>query len=134
MVKRVSATCGWLTLAALCTAPVGCGDDDEIATDGGGGQSVYVACTFDPQPRCAAGYDLCNVFGGGSAPHHCTFTCGTVDSCPAPKSGTATTVCEPGNGPDNVCQLDCSTETCPDGMSCIGTGTGGQVKRCAYNP
>lgn len=107
-------------------------DDAGPASDAG--SSVYVACRFDPQPMCDAPFDLCNVYGGGSAPHHCTFTCASAATCPAPESGTATPVCEAGNGPEMVCKLDCSAGTCPDGMSCIGTGAGGNVRRCAYNP
>jgi hypothetical protein len=107
--------------------------DTAPPTDGAT-SSVYEACNFDPMPRCDPPYDLCNVFGGGSAPHHCTYTCESVDTCPAPETGTATPVCEPGNGPENVCKLDCTSGTCPEGMACIGTGAAGETRRCAFNP
>lgn len=81
---------------------------------------------------CGAMFDLCEVFGGGSAPHHCTYNCNNPNQCPVPATGTATIIC---GGPQNdTCMLDCEAGTCPDGMSCISTGQAGMDKRCAYNP
>jgi hypothetical protein len=109
----------------------GSGDTGDTG-DTGGSDATYPPCNFDPQPMCDDPFDFCEVFGGGSAPHHCTYACETASDCPQPETGTATVIC--GGSMDDTCMLDCADAECPDGMSCIGTGANQQDRRCAYNP
>jgi hypothetical protein len=65
-------------------------------------------------------------------PHHCSYDCTVADDCPTPESGTATVVCS--GATSDVCQLDCASGECPDGMVCITLGPMSSVRRCAFNP
>jgi hypothetical protein len=95
---------------------------------------AYPPCAPDQDPPCPEPYDQCIAPGGGDLGNWCSIACNDATECPVPDSGTAVVVCGGPPMQPTRCLLDCSMGECPDGMSCIGVGPGGNFMVCAWPP
>jgi hypothetical protein len=98
-------------------------------------QCAVASCSSDCFPDAATHYEECGPtipctpdLVCVNVPRHCSFDCqGDVSVCPpAPPGGSAPVVCDATLG---ACILDCSTEACPPGMTCL---TFGDIDLCGF--
>lgn len=97
-------TVNWIPPYSACFDEAVCGAGFQC------GLSGYDYACFIDDPRCP-GIDCGDV---------CAPVCLSDEDCPPSPGGTAPATCVDNNGDAvvEVCALDCSSGTCPDGMTC----------------
>lgn len=98
-----------------------CGIGDQVGGDPYGSDTKACGATDAANVSCRSDVIACLVNVDPSTLKRssvCTPFCQPPRTCPAPRTGTATAVCESTSVP-GICKLDCKGgKVCPDGMIC----------------